>query len=200
MSDVDTPCPSLLKALSEADWELLLPRLTAYAEQRLRRSGWASGRDQEPNRISVMETINVAVERCLQGTRRWNEDNPPELGAFLCCVIKSLVSDERKAFRRDKTDLVGEEIEDAADPGDALDEDEGRSAICDAVEACTGGDEPLQLFRLAVLDGHTKREDIGKALGWSPEQVTAARIKLQRRLMSRFPVEFAAAKSKRRGS
>jgi len=208
---VKVPCPSLVKALNEADWERLLPRLTAYAEWRLRCVGWAHGRDEEPNRISAMEAIDLAVERCLTGERRWDEESPPELAGYLCGVIKSLISDERKAFRRDKADLVGEAILEVPDPVrrqglDAIagasddDDDEGRTAICAAIEACAEGDETLQLFRLAVLDGNTKREDIASALGWSPDQASAARIKLQRRLTSRFPQEFAAIMRKRRAS
>ena len=206
LTDVTTPCASLVKALKEADWEQLLPRLVAYAEWRLRCVGWTHGRNEEPNRISAMEAVNLAVDRCLLGGRQWDEENPPELAAFLCFVIKSLVSDERKAFRRDKTDLVGEAIEEQGDlapvePLDATsDEDEGRSAICAAVEACTEGNEDLQLYRLAVLEGHTKREDIANTLGWAPQRVSDARIKLQRRLKSQFSKEFAAITNKRRAS
>lgn len=202
---MNTPSPSLLKALNEADWEDLLPRLVDYAEWRLFCAGWLDGRHQEPNRMSAKEAVDIAVERCLTGRRRWNEENPPDLAAFLCGVIKSLVSDELKAFTRDKADLVGGDIEEVADPAatggfDGVDEADGTSAICDAVEACVKGDEDLELYRLAVLDGNTNRDDIAAALGWAPAKVSAQRIKLQRRLLSQFPGEFAAIKNKRRAS
>lgn len=207
MTDVTVPSPTLLKALREADWEKLLPRLAAYAEQCLRRAGWASGRDSEPDRISVMDVVNTAIERSCDGRRKWNETNPPELVAFLCGVIRSLVSDERKMFKRERTladvEAIDAAVDSAALPGSADDdeaENDGRSAICFAVESCTKGDEMLELFHLAVLDGKTKREDIAAALGWSVDQVSAARTKLQRRLIKRFPEEFAAAKKKRRTS
>lgn len=176
---VNSPCPSLLKALSDANWEQLLPRLTAYAGRQLRRVGWVSGKDLEPNRMSVMDAVDVALERCLDGSRRWNEAAPPELGAFLCGVIKSIVSDERKKLSRDKADLAGDTIEEVVDPSESMaaaDED-SVSAVCAAIEACVQGDEDLELFRLAVSDGNTKREHIAAALGWTPDQVTAARIK-----------------------
>jgi hypothetical protein len=77
------------------------------------------------------------------------------------------------------------------------DSDEGRSAVCDAVEACVKDDAALESFYLTVLDGKTKRDDIAESLGWSPDAVTAARTKLQRRLLKQFPQEFACAKKRR---
>jgi hypothetical protein len=202
------PSPSLLEALSEADWGNLLPRLVGYAEIRLRRVGWAHGEDHEPNRISVMGAINIAIDRCMTGQRRWNDDDPPELGAFLCGVIKSIISDEFKKSKRDPVDLAGETIVEHADPTSSgvrvADEDEAEklSAVCAAIEACAHGDEDLEMFRLAVLEGegNVKRESIAATLDWTPERVTAARVKLQRRLIKKFPAEFAAAKKKRRAS
>jgi hypothetical protein len=191
--------------MSDANWEQLLPRLVAYADQCLRRVGWADGHDQEPSPMSVKQAINIAIERCLDGSRRWNDDDPPEFGAFLCGVIRSIISDERKKVRRSKLDFDEASVAGAADPrsdGDGQSDgaDEGRTAICAAVEACTRDDEALESFYLAVLDGHTKREDIAAALGWTPDAVTAARVKLQRRLLKKFPQEFASAKARRRSS
>jgi hypothetical protein len=205
VTDVKPPSPSLLKALADADWERLLPRLASYAERSLRRVGWAQGKDREPNRMSVMEAVNEGVQRALDGRRRWNDDSPPELEAFLCGVIRSLVSDERKAFRRDKTVLDGETADAAPDPtplrdGDESDGEDDVRPICVAVEACARGDEDLELFRLAVLEGSPKREAVAAVLDWPPERVSAARTKLQRRLTARFPEEFASAKKKRSAS
>lgn len=195
-------------ALKEADWEQLLPRLTAYAEQRLRHVGWAQGRHMEPSRVSTMDLVNTALERCLDGRRRWDDEAPPELGAFLCGVIRSLSSDEKKMFRRDKVEFDSVAVDAAGDTrinddGEMDGMDEGMdeaSIIADAVEACATGDAELESFYLAVLDGNTKREDIASALGWLPGEVTAARIKLQRRLLKRFPKEFTSAKQRRRSS
>jgi hypothetical protein len=157
-----------------------------------------------------MQAVNEAVERCLDGRRRWNDDDPPEVGAFLCGVIKSIISDEFKKASRDKAQLAGETIDDVIDPASisgvhavdaaSADGEADVSAVCAAVEACTKGDDDLELFRLAVLDGHTKRENIATAIGWESPRVTAARTKLQRRLIKEFPAQFAAAKKKRRAS
>ena len=77
---------------------------------------------------------------------------------------------------------------------DAMEEEEGTRAICATVEACLKGDETLELLYLAILDGNVKREAIAEALGWSVDEVTAARNKLQRRLVAQFPAKFAAYK------
>ena len=154
--------------------------------------------------MSVEQAVNTAIERCLEGRRRWNEDAPPDLVAFLCGVIRSVVSDEKKMASRDKAVRDPAAVDAAVDPktddGETGGIDSDRSAVCDAVEACAKGDEVLESFYLSVLDGNTKREDIAANLGWPPEAVTAARNKLQRRLLKRFPNEFASAKKRRRSS
>jgi hypothetical protein len=152
-----------------------------------------------------MEIVNEAIQRCLDGRRRWNEENPPELGAFLCGVIRGLPSDMKKMSRRDKVDLDGVAVDAArdtriSDDGEVDGPDDAWTPICEAVAACAEGDPALESFYLAVLDSNTKREEIAATLGWSPADVTAARVKLQRRLLSKFPNEFASAKRRRRSS
>ena len=190
----------LRAALREADWEALLPRLVAYAERRLRRVGWILGEDEEPSAVSVEEVINEAIDRCLTGSRTWNEDDPPELGAFLCWVIKSISSISRKKKKRNKTDSFEDVGPDAADPAPNIEsvqseaEDEGRRAVRAAFEACVKGDDRLESLYLAIIDGNLKREEIAAALSWTPDEVSAARNKLQRRLVAQFPAQFASCK------
>ena len=60
------------------------------------------------------------------------------------------------------------------------------------------GDSRLEELYLAIsVEGHTKREDIAEALGWSVDDVTAARVKLQRRLVSQFPELFSKARKRK---
>lgn len=197
----DQKTRDLRAALREANWDALLPRLVDYTERRLRRLRWVVGRDEEPSAVSVQEMINEAIDRCLTGVRTWNADDPPELGAFLCGVIKSITFTEKKKEVRSKVDHVEEVGVGAPGPApsvlDALEEEEGTRAICATVEACLKGDEKLELLYLAILDGNVKREAIAEALGWSVDEVTAARNKLQRRLVAEFPGKFAAYKKTR---
>jgi DNA-directed RNA polymerase specialized sigma24 family protein len=190
-------------ALREADWEALLPRLVGYAERRLRRVGWIVGKDEEPSPVSVEDVINDAIDRCLTGSRTWNTDDPPELGAFLCGVIRSITSISRKKQKRSKTTSVEDIGVEAADPAPSIESvmsdagDEGRGAVRAAVEACVKGDDKLESLYLAIIDGNLKREEIASTLGWTPDEVTAARNKLQRRLVAQFPAQFASFKKTR---
>ena len=193
----------LRAALREADWEALLPRLVAYTEVRLRRVGWIVGKDEEPSAVSVEEVINDAIDRCLTGSRTWNDEDPPELGAFLCGVVKSISSISRKKTKRNKTDALEDIGAEVADPTPTIEsvlsdaDDEGRCAVRAAVEACVKGDDKLESLYLAVIDGNLKREEIAAALGWTPDEVSAARNKLQRRLVAQFPAHFASYKKTR---
>jgi hypothetical protein len=190
-------------ALREADWDALLPRLVAYAERRIRRVGWIIGKDEEPSAMSVEEVINDAIDRCLTGSRTWGVDDPPELGAFLCGVIRSITSISRKKLKRNRTDSVEDRGVEPADPTPSIEsilsdeDDEGRRAVRAAVEACVKGDDKLESLYLAIIGGDVKREAIASTLGWSPDEVTAARNKLQRRLVAQFPAMFATFKRTR---
>ena len=96
-TDVFEPKPTvdLRMALREANWEAILPGLVAYAATRLRRVGWAAGRDVQPGRLSVEDLVNRAVETCLDGTRHW-DPSAVDLPGFLRGVIRSLTSSEKK--------------------------------------------------------------------------------------------------------
>lgn len=191
--------PNLGEALRHADWDDLLPRLVAYAEWRLRRVGWSAGQDREPSAMSVQQVINTAVQTCLEDRRRWPE-SCPDLEIFLKGVVKNIVWNAKRAALRDKADPTPDPGTDmsadlpAAD--EVLAEEQGRAAIFAACEECVSDDPKLQDLYLAILDGNTKRDDIARALGWSPDDVTAARVKLRRRLVSKFPNRFMTAQKR----
>lgn len=190
----------LRQALRDAHWEALLPGLLGYAANRLRRVGWASGRDTEPSRLSVEQLVNSAVEACLDGSRVWNPD-AVDLAGFLRGVIRSLTSAAKKSAVRSKThaqaDFEGL-VPLGASPEDDAVEEEGRVEILASLEVAVAGDPDLKALCGAILDGATKREELADALGWRAERVTAARIKLQRRLVQRAPHIFVPALEKRR--
>jgi len=197
---VDSTEGDLRKALREADWEKMLPNLLAYAARRLRRMGWVNGRDEEPGPMSVEQLVNTAIEHCLDGTRTWDSTSV-DLAGFLRGIIRSLASSERKKHVRAKT-FAKDDLEPYVAPADSIEDEavaeEGRREILGAVEECVNDDADLSALYLAILDGHMKREDIAEALGWDVDRVTAARIKLQRRLVRTAPEMFAATRDKRR--
>jgi hypothetical protein len=193
--------PDVRQALRDADWEKLLPGLLAYAAACLRRAGWAAGRDEEASKMSVEQVVNHAVELCLDGTRAW-DSSAVDLPGLLRGIIRSLVSSERKKYVRARTVTNSETVERHAGVADSSEdeivEEEGREAILALVESCAAGDADLLALHGAILDGHLKRDDIAAALGWNVDRVTAARIKLQRRLLKKAPEAFADVCEKQR--
>ena len=181
----------LRSALRDADWEILLPSLVGYAARRLRRAGWGAGRDEEPSRLSVEQLVQTAVEHCLDGTRTW-DSSAVDLGGFLRGVIRSLTSSERKKHVRAPRVVsdggLEQEPSPAGNPESEAIEEEARSALLSSFAEAARGDPDLEALYATVLDGATKREDIAAALGWDPARVSAARIKLQRRLEKRWDV------------
>jgi hypothetical protein len=200
----------LRQALRDADWEAILPGLFGYAANRLRRVGWAAGRDEEPSKLSVEQLVNMAVEACLDGSRAWNPATV-DFPGFLRGVIRSLTSSEKKSAVRSKTHAQSDFeriVPLAPSPEDEAIEEEGRKNILGTIERAIGGDADLRAIYEAILDGAVKREEIAASLGWSVDRVSAARIKLQRRLVrlsavagseaSTSPTPFAPALEKRR--
>ena len=188
---------ALLVAMRSANWDELLPKLAAYAERRLRRVGWAEGRDQAPSKMAVMEAVDEAVARCLSGKRSWHTD--VDLETLLCGVIRSIISSAKKADTREPVDPVGDDVDLIHNPDANEVAEAERSDILTAAAACAQGDPDLEELYLIVTseEGPTKREDIATALGWPVARVSAARVKLQRRLDKEFPDLFASAKKRR---
>ncbi len=192
---------NLEQAIKEADWDKLLPKLAAYAEIRLRRVGRAAGYDSEPRAASVQEIVNLAIERCLSGERKWTDNAPNDLEQFLCGVIKSLVWSAKKHARRDKampTENAGDDVRDEQPGVDDVLAERDRSDVLSAAAKSVEGEDDLEALYLAILDGYLKREELAEVLGWSVDAVTAGRIKLQRRLVAHFPELFAQYKQKRK--
>jgi hypothetical protein len=122
------------------------------------------------------------------------------LGAFLCGVIKSEISNSRKTWVRAQTVPsadAGEQTPSTGPSPEDLEEAEASRVFYDGVSACTKDDEVLGMLLLAIEGGAVTRAEIAAELGWTPEQVSAARIKLQRRVLERFPERFDAYRKKR---
>lgn len=191
----------LRAALRDADWAALAERLANYAERRLRWAGWITDRKTAAHAMTPYELVNHAVDRCLEGKRHWYKDACyPDLESFLRWQIRSLLSTEVKADARDRADFADDGIvegkSDEPSPEAAVADSE-RTAVIAAVEACVDGDDDLEAFYWTVLDGHVRREDIAEKLGWTVERASAARVKLQRRLVANHSELFGSSKKVR---
>lgn len=157
-----------------------MPELAAHARRYLRAAGWLGGADTQPRGFEVEELIAEAVKRVLSGERNWHRDDPPNLVAFLSKVMWSICGHERAKLARERPDpeqvaMAARAAEPDADGG----YDHPLLAKLDQVIA---DDEDLQYFVMAAEDAGPKREDIAKALDWTPEKVSVIRKKLLRRL------------------
>jgi hypothetical protein len=193
----------LAEVICNADLEPILSRLAAYAKKRLRWVGWFNGTKRTTHRMSPMDLVNLAIDRSLARQRHWRKASSyPDLESFLRGVIRSLLSSAVKAASRDQADFddagVVEPVSDDPSPEDETISAERREVVA-AVACCAQDDEDLSAYYRTVLEGHAKPADIATALDWDVKRVSAARIKLQRRLTKKHPELFANAK-KRRGS
>ncbi len=148
----------------------------------------------------MQDVVNTAIYRCLNDRRKWTENAPDDLEMFLRGVIKSIVSSAKKSAVRDRATATADAgAETAAEkpmPDEILAE-RGSSEILSAAAACVEGDDDLEMLYLAILTGTSNREELANVLGWPVARVSAGRIKLQRRLVTRFPEVFASYKKKR---
>jgi hypothetical protein len=164
----------LRTALAEADWEKILPGLTAYAERKLCWRGWGI----RVSRPSGNDIVNQAIERCLSGDRQWSFDSQcDDLEVFLKGVMKSLVHSAKKSAARQKLNLF---VDNPRPP----------------VATCADGDPDLEAYYVAVTEEET-RGDVASHLSWPSTRISAARTKLQRRLIVQFPALFCGLKKRR---
>lgn len=164
--------------LDSEELRTMMPSLLRYAAGRLRRA---------PSSTEPADLVNASVLSLLDARRRWNAA-AVDLAGFLRGVIRSHSSSDRKAHARRKAAPPDLERENPTPEDDLLGASRDRE-LCAIVEMAIGGDRDLALLWAAVWDGALKREDIAEELGWSPDRVTAARIKLQRRLRALLRVE-----------
>jgi DNA-directed RNA polymerase specialized sigma24 family protein len=195
--------PDLREAMRSANWEELMPQLWTYALHRLRRVGWAGGSFQESGKMSADDLVQTAIRSCLDGTRGW-DPSAVDLRGLLCGIIRSLTSSERKKYVRAKTVTSTEATEIHSGSSDSAEDDivaeENRREVEEAFAACTADDLDLDTLWKTILDGHTKREDIARELGWPLTRVDVARKKLQRRVARLDPQRFGDVVTRRRTS
>lgn len=188
----------LVEAISTADLEAMLPRLAAYADKRLGRVGWFSTPTRQTHKMNPKELVDLAIERCLLRKRRWKKKSHyADLEAFLRGVIRSLLSSAVKADAREGADLDDDGDVDQIDHATVAGVTNDATEVAAVIEHCAAEDEDLAAFYVTVLDGHTKREDIAAALGWDVARVSAARVKLQRKLEKQRPDLFEGLKKRR---
>lgn len=171
------------QAFAKVDWDDAVARLLPRARAILRKVGWAEGGGVRRGEMEAHELVNQAIDAFLSGQRAWVPgDGQDHVVRILAQTMRGLATHARSSARATR-----------GAPMEALDRKEGprggspeERALAEReiarVVGLVRGDEVLEPLVLAILEGHTKREDLATALGWPTNKVKDAREKLARRL------------------
>lgn len=138
--------------------------------------------------MSPEDLLSEMVAKLLSGERKWNA--AIDLYWFLHQGMRSIANGERKklARREPKRDVMRVHLESGAydqrQQESRLLFAESTERIEERVALAAKGDPELVLYASKV---ERSRRLTAEALGWSVDRVTAARIKLQRRMAVLFP-------------
>lgn len=201
MRSTDPPTPELLAQIEAASVnDELMTALGAHALCKLRGLDWRGRRGGAvPGGVDAQDVVQIAFERLLSGSRKWDAAKSPDFGQMLLSVIDSIVSDlvrspknhrEREisafAFEPDEREsAIIERLHSRADYSDASEEDEvANSEFLIAIIGEVEKDDP-QLHRILeaiVFEQIAKREHLAAHLSLAPSEITNAFKRLRRRL------------------
>jgi DNA-directed RNA polymerase specialized sigma24 family protein len=175
--DIVLPHPTLIQALGSPAFKEMVPQLLAYARRRLRRAGWAEGRDHAVCEADATDVLHGMIESCLSGERGWKEGVP--LYAFLCNVMRSQVFHRlRRAQRVSYVDDTAEPFAPSSRRDDVI---QARRLLA-AVEHALAPDPETSELLATMAGGSSERAEKANVPGWTPGRVKAVRAKMNRRL------------------
>lgn len=201
MRSTDPPTPELLAQIEAASVnDEVMSALGAHALCKLRGLDWRGRRGGAvPGGVDAQDVVQIAFERLLSGSRKWDAAKNPDFKQFILSVIDSIVSDlvrspknhrEREvsmfAFEPDESEsAIIERLHSRVDYSDASEEEE--AANSDFLIAVVGevekDDPPLhRILEAIVFDKIAKREHLAAHLSMAPSEITNAFKRLSRRL------------------
>ncbi len=185
MHPADPRVVARIQAMSSAELDTIIVRLTAYATAYTRwKTRWIP-RGVLPEGHDGGSIASEAIARVLQGDRRWDPEAEPDLLGYLKTVVKSIVWDLMKAAEKealeplDKGDERAIEEVPCGDPGP--DAEVVAAETGDRMLAALETDEERIVF-LCICGGNDKAADIGQELGLDTRQVYRIKQKIRRRL------------------
>ncbi len=177
-----------LREVSDRQWQELRIMLTAHAQSLLRKHFWKARRSMAvPGGADAEDFAMGAISDVLTGTRAWDADKYPDLGAHLRWVVRSKVSN---ALSCSENAQRGEMPDEAPAKQDTTATDDAFLwAQYDALD-----DDPVsQKVLECIIDGCETRSDIAACARITPDEMDNARKRLRRRLSaSGFAVEAHA--------
>jgi hypothetical protein len=180
---------SAARALAQANWGTLLPRLLRCASHTLRRFGWAETTLGRHSALEAQELVDMAVESCLAGERQWLPEpgaTEDEIVTFLYAIMYAISTNVRTSHvvaRRvhgDVTDIV-EPVDEAPSAERIV---AARARLAQVKRELEGDPEALSLC-LALEDFPDGREGIARALTWTVHRLSVVRRRLTRHLAAK---------------
>lgn len=175
---------SLAELMEQLDWDAYVRRWLAYTQGRLSRYG----SNAFVFALQASDCVQEAISLTLEGRRRFERGTKSEFFAFMCGVIKSLVSHAGEKTRRGVAHITADR--DDAEPG-AIGEGQLKSAedlehdflFRDDIERFLEWvDEDLALYaRLRADETWGSTEEYAQALGLSVSEVRNMDRRLRRR-------------------
>jgi hypothetical protein len=184
---------SIAKALNEADWEDMIPKLVNFAYKHM--CYILADFEHSPviNGYNPKTLTQEAIKRTIEGSRHWNPDKVTLLG-FLFGVIRSITDCEMKkhcavVLAHPTTDENGK----VSDPAENVPDDaptpehvtdaslivERQRAFLDAFILTIEDDEELSCLTLAMMEGHLMPEEISVQTGIPANRVSNLKPKLR---------------------
>ena len=198
---------TIFEHLQKADWGDIGVRLTDYAVKKARRYRWRT--ETAIGGESAEDLAFEAIEKVLDGDRKWDPQETPDLFHYLTGVVDSLLSHLFKSparmrvqsFPESEDGEIFEELLKMADPEsdtakhlarrdptpeDLLlekEQEQLEKAVFQQILKSFEGDANLETIFLCIMDGVCKPSDISKATGMDIEDVYQLRRKLNRRIV-----------------
>jgi hypothetical protein len=176
---------SVVRRLSDRDWESLTLQLGRYALHKSRRFYWRTGRSGElPNGEPTESLVSKAFVLWLTGRRRWNRAEYEDLPAFLRSVIDSLLSHSANGY--DNRHVASEPELDRPAQGTPEVEllSKERAAEADRMVADIEERSQGDVVALAIIDairnGAATRRAVVQDTGYSPEAIDNGLKRLRR--------------------
>lgn len=200
-----------ISKMSDAEQQLLLLRLGAYALRVSRSLRWRTRNPAElPGGETADSIVSKAIEKTLTGERNWDPQACPSLENYLMDVIDSLLnhlatSHDNRSFQpiQERVDDNGDRLPEASPPDPpagtewisrpstdpethALAKERAllQEEVADTLISESGTDPVLTKVLEAMLDGCENPRDIAQKTGLTREQVYNAEKRLDRKIQS----------------
>ena len=173
----------------DVDWHTVIKAVTRYAYAKVRIRRRVLGRMGIPVESEADDYVQEAIKGYFSGPRTWNREAYPTMEEFLKSVIDSKMSNwgRSRAFKEQQvTDHIDDEA-DAGPGGDHRNVERDRRVESELYRIVDDDERAVELY--AVLEGYLdgdKRSEIAEEWGMTPDQVTNAKKRLDRKIEREF--------------